>query len=148
MITAPVSVLSKKVLAFIQSQTVITLCVCDNNVPYTAMCYYVYLPEENLIVFKSKADTQHITVALKNPQVAASVRQDKLIKTNVLGVQLTGKLVIDNENLQTIARRKYYMKYPFAAAISGDIWMIKPDAIKYTENKMGIMGKEEYQFNS
>jgi uncharacterized protein YhbP (UPF0306 family) len=147
MTTAPVSVLSKKVLAFIQSQTVITLCVCDNNIPYTAMCYYVYLPEENLIVFKSKPDTQHITFALKNPQVAASVRQDKLIKTNVLGVQLTGKLVSD-DGLQAIARRKYYMKYPFAAAISGDIWMIRPDAIKYTENKMGIMGKEEYQFNN
>jgi uncharacterized protein YhbP (UPF0306 family) len=148
MTITPASILSKKVLAFIQSQTVITLCVCDNNIPYTAMCYYVYLPEENIIVFKSKPDTNHMNVALKNSLVAGAVRQDKLLSTNVVGVQLTGMLLSNNNNLLSIATRKYYMKYPFAVAISGDIWMIRPDAIKYTENKMGIMGKEEYQFNN
>ncbi|MDH7463574.1 hypothetical protein QEG73_19905 [Chitinophagaceae bacterium 26-R-25] len=146
MTITPGAILSKKVLTFIQSQTVITLCVCDNNVPYTAMCYYVYLPEENIIVFKSKQETTHMNVALKNSLIAGAVRQDKLLSTNVVGVQLTGMLLASNNNsLLSIATRKYYMKYPFAVAVSGDIWMIRPDTIKYTENKMGIMGKEEYR---
>lgn len=145
--TMPASALSKKALAFIKSQTVITLAVSENNIPYTAMCYYVYLPDENIIVFKSKPDTQHIITALKNPLIAAAIRQDELVSTNVLGVQLTGKLVLDNENLLSAARKKYYIKYPFAIAVSGEIWMIRPYTIKYTENKMGIMGKEEYSFN-
>ncbi|POY35136.1 hypothetical protein C3K47_16265 [Solitalea longa] len=135
----------KKIATFLLNQTVLTLAVSENSSLYCCMCYYVYHPEENILVFKSKESTKHIQMALEQTKVAGAIRQDVLDKTHIQGVQFNGEVLIEpEENLHKRAKKAYYDKYPFAKVIAGTVWVIKLDYMKLTENRIGIMSHKEW----
>lgn len=132
------NILDERIMSFLSSQTNFTLAVSDNNKPYCANCFYAYDVERNRLVFKSKPETTHISIALKNPHVAGTITPDALDKTRIQGIQFSGMIVRALEDQPEAAKTVYYKKYPFALVITGELWVIRLQNLKFTDNKLGF----------
>ena len=137
--------IDERISSFLSSQTTLTLAVSTNNSPYCANCFYAFVKDENLLVFKSKPETTHVQVAFKNPYVAGTVTPDVLEKTRVQGIQFTGKIISSDKNIFNKAKNAYYSKFPFALAFSGEIFIIELFTLKYTDNKLGFGKRLEWK---
>lgn len=126
---------------FLESQSVFTLATCGNDIPYCASCFYAYIPELQLLVFKSDEDTKHIEDALQNPIVAGTVLADKLDKTKIKGVQFTGLFKRPDSSVKSKAENAYLLKYPVSALYRGTIWLVELTKIKFTDNTL-VFGKK------
>lgn len=135
-----------RIVSFVKSQTVFTLAVnLVNSPPYCAPCFYAYSETHNALVFKSSRDTKHIIGAIANSVVGGSILPDKLSAGKVKGVQFTGLFIEPKDDLLLSFQKVYYKKYPFAMAMSGDIWAVEFRTIKFTDNTLGFGTKLLWQ---
>lgn len=128
----------KRIVSFIQSQSVLTLATSAYNIPYCAPCFYAYSENANALVFKSSAETNHIVQGVENQHVAGAVLPDKLVTGKVKGIQFSGTLDKVDAAIQDDLQKVYYKKYPFALAMGGELWAIKLSWIKFTDNTLGF----------
>lgn len=130
--------MDEHISSFLQEQTNLTFATAANNIPYCSNCFYAFLSEFNAVTFKSNAETRHIQEALANENVSGTITPDKLDKLKIKGIQLTGKFIQPKEALLSAAKKKYYLKYPMALAMKGDLWVIEIRKIKMTDNTLGF----------
>lgn len=130
--------MDKGIISFLKQNTVLTLAVCKNDVPYCANCFYSFHEESSCLVFKSKRETEHIRLALKNSKVAGSILPNSLDVRNIQGIQFSGTLTEQKADLLESLKINYYKKYPFAFAFSGEIWAIELEYIQMTCNTIGF----------
>src|ERR1035437_8914452 len=117
--------IDKKISAFILAQTALTIATSVDNVPYCATCFYAYIEKENLLIFKSETETKHISDAVSNNQVAGSILVDKTEIGKIKGIQFNGIFLTPKDAQLKDAQKAYYFKYPYAAAMKGDLWAIE-----------------------
>jgi len=132
------------IVQFMTRQTVMTIATSHNNTPHCAMCYYVYLPEINIIAFKSKAATTHVQEAINNPTVAGSILPDQFVSGKTSGIQFYGHFSA-NETLHEAGKHAYYKKYPYAAVVPGEIWIVELHRIVFTDHTLGFGKKRHWQ---
>jgi len=133
--------MDERIEAFLKEQTVVNIATSVNNQPYCASCYYAFIPNENLIVFKSDPDTKHIEDALANNQVAGTVIPEKIVQAKIKGVQFTGVFKPASGSAGDKAKKGYLSKFPVAGLFRGDIWMIELTKVKFTDNTL-VFGKK------
>src|SRR5664280_1236821 len=80
------------IIKFFRKHHVLTIATTVENVPWCANCFYVYLEEENSLVFTTDAGTRHGKELIKNPMVAGSV----VLETMVIG-KLRGCLLYTSD---------------------------------------------------
>lgn len=134
------TIINKRITAFIEKNTCLSLATCENNTPYSASCFYAFMPEINSLAIKSKESTTHIRQALNNKLVSGTIHPDKLQLAKIQGIQFSGELINSDLNIKR-ATSAYYDKYPFARAIPGKIWIIQLSDIKMTDNTLGFSEK-------
>lgn len=137
--------MDKKISAFIKAQTALTMATSVDAIPYCATCFYAYMEEENVLVFKSDAETKHIADALNNNQVAGSILVDKTEVGKIKGIQFNGTFFIPKDAQLKDAQKVYYFKYPYAAAMKGDLWAIELTSVKFTDNTLGFGKKLKWE---
>jgi uncharacterized protein YhbP (UPF0306 family) len=137
--------MDKKISAFIKAQTALTLATSVDAIPYCATCFYAYIEEENVLVFKSDTETKHIADALINNQVAGSILVDKTEVGKIKGIQFNGTFFAAKDDHLKDAQKAYYFKYPYAAAMKGDLWVIELTSVKFTDNTLGFGKKLIWQ---
>lgn len=133
----------KLIVEFLQAQTVLTYATSIENEPYCATCFYAYDEEHGMLIFKSSEETLHVQQGLLNHRVAGSVLPDKLQTGKVKGIQFKGQFGVPPEDKLSDLKKTYYKKYPFALAMSGALWIIELNLIKFTDNTLGF-GKKIY----
>jgi uncharacterized protein YhbP (UPF0306 family) len=126
---------------FLNDSSVVTIATSINDQPYCASCYFAYVPEDHLLVFKSDIDTKHVEDALQNNQVAGTILPDKIIKAKPKGVQFSGVFHKAADHLGDKAKKAYLKKFPLAGIFRGDIWVIELSHIKFTDNTL-VFGKK------
>lgn len=136
--------IDKSISSFIKAQTAVTIATSNENVPYCATCFYSFLEKYNAIAFKSSRETQHIIEAMKNKYVAGTIVPDKSEVGKIKGVQFSGIFVEPSGDLLNEAKNRYYIKYPFAAAFKGELWVIDLSYIKFTDNTLGFGKKLQW----
>lgn len=134
-------VMNEHIAAFLKEQSVVSIATTVNDEPYCASCYYAFEPTENLLVFKSDADTKHIEDALKNSRVAGTILPDKITKAKVKGVQFNGNFMKAEGAYGKKAKETYLKKFPVAGIFRGDIWVIEITRVKFTDNTL-VFGKK------
>ena len=139
--TSASPVMNEHIAAFLKEQSVISIATSVNEEPYCASCYYAFEPTENLLVFKSDADTRHIEDALKNNRVAGTILPDKITKAKVKGVQFNGNFMKADGRIGSKAKETYLKKFPVAGLFRGDIWVIEITRVKFTDNTL-VFGKK------
>lgn len=140
--------MNKSIVEFIEKQRSCTLCCVDEvGKPYCFSCFYVFNPDHGLLYFKSSGKSRHGTILLNNPVVAGSILPDKLNVLLIKGIQFEGIVLPGNHFLADQASTYYYKKIPAALTMAGDIWIVRIDNIKMTDNTLGFGKKITWNRN-
>ena len=128
----------KRIVDFIHEHHVLTLATSAENSPWCANCFYTYLEEENCFVFTSDEDTKHVQDVLTNINVAGSVVLETGTVGKIQGIQFAGKMEKPGKMLASKAKKAYLKKFPYAVLMKTTLWVICPEIIKMTDNRLGF----------
>jgi uncharacterized protein YhbP (UPF0306 family) len=139
--------IDERIVKFFRKHHVLTIATTVNNEPWCANCFYVYLEEENALVFTSDADTRHGKEFIINPRVSGSVVLETMVIGKIRGIQFSGMVSLAEGDLLDKARRKYLLRFPMAALMNTHLWIVKLDYIKMTDNRLGFGKKVVWKGN-
>ncbi|MCX6253301.1 MAG: pyridoxamine 5'-phosphate oxidase family protein [Bacteroidia bacterium] len=139
--------IDSKVVCFFRKHHVLTIATTAGNEPWCANCFYVYLKEENAIVFTTDGDTRHGKEFVENPIVAGSVVLETMVIGKIRGIQFQGIVSEPVGDLLDRAKTAYLKRFPIAALMDTRLWVVKLTYIKMTDNRFGF-GKKFVWSNS
>jgi uncharacterized protein YhbP (UPF0306 family) len=127
-----------RIIKFFRKHHVLTVATSSEQEPWCANCFYVYLEEENAIVFTTDADTRHGKEFLKNPLVAGSVVLETMRLGKIQGIQFQGVVSEPEGEMLSKAKWAYLKKFPPAVLMDTYLWIVKLTLIKMTDNRLGF----------
>jgi len=130
--------IDSKIIRFFRKHHVLTIATTVGNEPWCANCFYVYLEEENALVFTTDSDTRHGKEFIKNPMVAGSVVLETIVIGKIRGIQFQGIVSEPEGELLSKARWAYLKRFPPAALMDTRLWIVKLTFIKMTDNRLGF----------
>ncbi|MEE4197868.1 MAG: pyridoxamine 5'-phosphate oxidase family protein [Bacteroidales bacterium] len=138
----------QRIIDFIQKHHVLTLATSSQDIPYGANCFYVYDPEENLLIFTSDPETKHVQDVLQQNTVAGTIVLETNVIGKIQGVQFQGKMTEPRGELLKKVKSKYLKRFPVAMLMKTTLWVVKLTFLKFTDNRLGfgkklIWGLEE-----
>jgi uncharacterized protein len=130
--------IDSKVILFFRKHHVLTIATSVENEPWCANCFYVYLEEENALVFTTDDDTRHGKEFIKNPKVAGSVVLETMVIGKIRGIQFQGIVSEPGEEMLSKAKRAYLKRFPPAILMDTHLWIVSLTYIKMTDNRLGF----------
>jgi uncharacterized protein len=130
--------IDSKVIRFFRKHHVLTIATSVENEPWCANCFYVYLEEENALVFTTDDDTRHGKEFIKNPKVAGSVVLETMVIGKIRGIQFQGIVSEPGEEMLSKAKRAYLKRFPPAILMDTHLWIVSLTYIKITDNRLGF----------
>ena len=131
--------MNTSIIEFLNQQKVASICcVNEEGLPHCFNCFYAFNSKDGLLYFKSQPTTEHSRIFLQKHDVAGTILPDKLKVLALQGIQWKGAILDSADPLSDSASSKYHKKYPFALAKPGEVWTIKLDYIKMTDNTKGF----------
>lgn len=127
-----------RITKFFRKHHVLTIATSVGNEPWCANCFYVYLEEENALVFTTGTDTRHGKEFTENPVVAGSVVLETMIIGKIRGIQFQGTVSEPVGELFEKAKSIYLKRFPVAALMDTRLWVVKLTFIKMTDNRLGF----------
>jgi len=128
----------RRIVKFFKKHHVLTIATAIGNEPWCANCFYVYMEDENALVFTTDRETRHGSEFLANPFVAGSVVLETWITGKVQGIQFQGIVTeLKGERLEK-AMRAYLKRFPVAALMDTHLWAVDLTFIKMTDNRLGF----------
>ena len=127
-----------RIIKFFRKHHVLTVATSSEQEPWCANCFYVYLEEENAIVFTTDTDTRHGKEFLKNPLVAGSVVLETMRLGKIQGIQFQGVVSEPEGEMLSKAKWAYLKKFPPAVLMDTHLWIVKLTLIKMTDNRLGF----------
>jgi uncharacterized protein YhbP (UPF0306 family) len=131
-------IVDSRIIRFFRKHHVLTVATSVNNEPWCANCFYVYLEEENSLVFTTGGDTRHGKEFVGNPVVAGSVVLETIVIGKVRGIQFQGIVSEPSGVLLDRAKSCYLKRFPVAALMDTRLWLVKLTHIKMTDNRLGF----------
>lgn len=128
----------ERIKKFLKKHHVMTISTSVGNESWCANCFYVYLADENALVFSTDYDTRHGREFLKNNLVAGSVVLETFVIGKIRGVQFQGIVSEPEGDLSAKARRAYLKRFPVAMLMDTRLWIISLNYIKMTDNRLGF----------
>ena len=133
------------IIKFFRKHHVLTIATTIGNEPWCANCFYVYLEEENSLVFTTGNDTRHGKEFAQNPVVAGSVVLETMIIGKIRGIQFQGTIYEPEGEILSKAKWAYLKRFPPAALMDTHLWIVKLSYIKMTDNRLGFGKKLIWQ---
>jgi uncharacterized protein len=127
-----------RVIKFFRKHHVLTICTTVENEPWCANCFYVYLEEENALVFTTEGDTRHGKEFVENPMVAGSVVLETMVIGKIRGIQFQGTVSEPEGEMLSKARWAYLKRFPVAVLMDTRLWVVRLLFIKMTDNRLGF----------
>jgi len=131
-------IIDSRIVKFFRKHHVLTIATTVNNEPWCANCFYVYLEEENSVVFTTGGDTRHGKEFVENPFVAGSVVLETMVIGKIRGIQFQGLVSEPEGDLLARAKSGYLKRFPVAALMDTRLWVVKLTHIKMTDNRLGF----------
>ncbi len=132
------NIIDNRIISFIKEHHILTLATSNNNKPWCASCFYVYIEDKNMFIVTSDFTTKHIKDVEKQNIVAGSIALETTMIGKIQGIQFTGIMKLLSENDLKIANKAYINKFPFAILKETTLWGIFPDFVKMTHNRLGF----------
>ncbi len=127
-----------RIIKFFRKHHVLTVATSVNNEPWCASCFYIYLEDENSLVFTSGSDTRHAQEFEKNQVVAGTVVLETMVIGMIRGIQFQGIVSEPLGDLLSKAKRAYLLRFPVAVLMDTHLWVVKLTRIKMTDNRLGF----------
>jgi len=130
--------IDERVIRFFRKHHVLTIATTVDNEPWCANCFYVYLADENALVFTTDLETRHGREFLINSLVAGSVVLETSILGKIRGIQFQGIVTEPEGDLAEKVTDAYLKRFPVAMLMETRLWIVKLTHIKMTDNKLGF----------
>lgn len=130
--------IDKRIVRFLRRHHVLTIATAVNNEPWCANCFYVYLKDENALVFTTDPETRHGKEFSASPKVAGSVVLETRIIGKIRGIQFQGNVSEPEGNILDKATSAYLRRFPVAVLMETHLWIVKLTNIKMTDNRLGF----------
>ena len=130
--------IEERIKKFFKRHHVLTIATAVENIPWCANCFYVYLEEENALVFTTDSETRHGQEFVKNQVVAGTVVLETLVIGKIRGIQFQGIVSEPKDKILQKARSAYLKRFPVAALMETRLWIVDLTYIKMTDNRLGF----------
>lgn len=144
----PVPSVDPRILRFIGRHRVLTLATASpEGEVWCCNLFYAYLAPGGVpdsaggsFVFTSPAETKHAAMFTDRPEVAGSVVLESKAVGRLQGLQLQGivRRADTSPELLAAAKHAYLKRFPFAAVMLSDLWVLEVTRLKYTDNTLGF----------
>ncbi|MFN8240690.1 MAG: pyridoxamine 5'-phosphate oxidase family protein [Bacteroidales bacterium] len=130
--------IDSRIVKFLRKHHVLTIATSSGNEPWCASCFYVYMEEDNALVFTTSADTRHGREFVDNNLVAGTVVLETNIIGKIRGIQFQGIVSEPEGAAHDRARGAYLKRFPVAALMDTHLWTVRLTHIKMTDNRLGF----------
>ena len=131
--------IDRRILDFLGEHHVLTVaCASREGELWCANAFYVFDGQEEGFIITSEAKTRHAQLFLENPRVTGSVVLETEEIGKIQGLQFAGEVRRCDGGLFDRCRLKYLRRFPYAVFKGGEVWLIVPDQMKYTDNRLGL----------
>jgi len=130
--------IDSRVIKFFRKHHVLTIATTVEDEPWCANCFYVYMEEENVLVFTTDHDTRHGKEFVKNPKVGGSVVLETMAIGKIRGIQFQGLVSEPEGEMLSKAKWAYLKKFPPAVLMDTHLWIVNLTLIKMTDNRLGF----------
>lgn len=130
--------IDSRIVKFFRKHHVLTIATSVDNEPWCANCFYVYLEEENALVFTTDRTTTHGKAFAVNSRVSGTVVLETFVIGKIRGIQFSGIVSEPAGELLEKAKRKYLFRFPVAALMETTLWVVRLNHIKMTDNRLGF----------
>jgi uncharacterized protein YhbP (UPF0306 family) len=137
--------MDKEIVDFINESKVATVCCTEDEKPYCFNCYYAFIEQECLLIYKSSYNTRHEKILESNQSVAGTIIPEQIDLTTLKGIQFEGTLLKESFDIAMKAAAVYYLRFPFAMAVPGKVYIIELKRIKLTDNSRGFGYKQHWE---
>lgn len=127
-----------RIIKFFRKHHVLTIATSAENEPWCANCFYVYLEEDNALVFTTDTDTRHGKEFKENSFVAGSVVLETIQVGKIQGIQFQGIVSEPEGEMLSKAKWAYLKKFPPAVLMDTHLWIVRLTLIKMTDNRLGF----------
>ena len=127
-----------RIIRFLERHHVMTLATVHDGQPHCCTLFYAYDTARNRFVVTSSASTLHVKQVERNPRIAGAIALESKVIGKLQGIQLQGTMTRPHEESLLEARKTYLHRFPFAALMDIDLWIIDPDYLKLTDNRLGF----------
>lgn len=149
--------------AFLQSESVLTLSVNDDQGPWTAPVLYVADEDLNLY-FLSASSTRHIASLPEDGRIGASIYSDyKGDWLGICGVQMEGDISQLDKADRVAAAARYFQRFPEVKALidnpandqekrigaafaKSHFFRVTPTYLRFINNADGFSSRNEWRF--
>jgi len=128
----------ERIVKFFRKHHVLTIATTFDNEPWCASCFYVYLRDENALVFTTDIKTRHGKEFLQNQKVAGSVALETNIIGKIRGIQFQGIVSEPAGEMIQKSKTAYLKRFPVAMLMETHLWIVSLTLIKYTDNRLGF----------
>ena len=90
------------------------------------------------LVFTSDFGTRHIKEAMQNSKVAGNVVLETSVVGKIQGIQFSGELSLPEGEEAKWVDSVYLKRFPFAVVMNTNIWELRIDFAKMTDNRLGF----------
>ena len=139
--------IDRRIARFFRKHHVLTIATTVDNEPWCANCFYVWLEDENALVFTTDTGTRHGQEFLKNPLVAGSVVLETFVIGRIRGIQFQGVVSEPTGELAVKVKKAYLKRFPVAMLMDTRLWIVSLTLIKMTDNRLGFGKKLIWQKN-
>ncbi len=132
--------IDKRILNFIKKHHILTLAVCNNNMPYCCTCFYAFDNNSVSFIFTSERHTRHHQEMISNNKVSGAIALETKIIGKIQGIQFTGIAINPNEDEQSELKKLYLKKFPYTLPFlsTAFFWKVDIEHIKMTDNNLGF----------
>ncbi len=129
----------EKIELFLAKHHLLSLATSADNVPQSASLFYAYDAEKVAFVVASDTKTEHIQNVLRNDTVSGTVALETNEIGKIEGIQFRAKMQMITQKEGSL----YFKAFPFAKVMNPQLWLIRLEDIKLTDNRLGF-GKKLY----
>lgn len=131
--------MDERIGRFLTEHHVATLATAaPDGSPYCCNIFYAYDADRHTLVFSSGTETAHVGHFMSDARVAASVVLESKAIGMLRGAQMTGRIIRPEAAELEKARRRYLKRFPYAAVMPLELWIMRLERVKYTDNRLGF----------
>lgn len=139
--------MNDRITKFINKHHVLTIATSVNNKPWTANCFYVFIEEEESLVFTTDTKTRHGKEFETNPMVAGSIVLETNVIGKIRGIQFEGLISRPDKAMHKKAKAAYLKRFPIAMLMETSLWVVRLTYVKLTDNRLGFGKKLIWNFS-
>ncbi|PJO77272.1 hypothetical protein GJV52_04450 [Neisseria brasiliensis] len=112
---------------------------------WSACCFYVFDEANAQLIVLTSQTTQHGSNMAAQPRIAGTIsgQPDSITKISGIQFQAQAKCLTD-EAERKAAVALFYHAHPVARAMKSDVWALRLDKVKFTDNKLVFAQKTHW----